>query len=367
MSADNGIARRHHARGARRAPAGLRPALRHGDRRQLVAPHRRRRRRAADGRGEGAGARATRRSPSSARYAVAAVDPGGQLLMGPASRCPRRWSARASSSRDIDLFEMHEAFAAQVLSNIQASSRRTWAERSSAAPAGGRGRPRPPQRDGRLDRHRPPLRRHRRPAHHHARQRADAAGRAVRPDLRLRAGRHGLRDGAGAHERALTASRRQDGIAWCVTLDLPGEKVNTLDRARCARGVRGLCSTEVERDPIDQGRRARLRQARQLHRRRRHRGVPAPRSRARGGGAELAAAQALLDRLETLPRAGGRGDPRQPASAAASSSRSPATTASPPMTRRPQLGLPEVQLGLIPGAGGAHGCRGSSACGQRST
>ena len=49
-----------------------------------------------------------------------------------------------------------------------------------------------------------------------------------------------------------------------------------------------------------------------------------------------------------------RSSPRStaPVSAAASSWRWPATTGSPPTTRRPQLGLPEVQLGLLPGAGG---------------
>ena len=62
--------RRHHARGARRAQAGLRPALRLGDRRQLVAPHRRRRRRPADGRREGRRARlrAARLSPELRRH-----------------------------------------------------------------------------------------------------------------------------------------------------------------------------------------------------------------------------------------------------------------------------------------------------------
>ena len=41
-----------------------------------------------------------------------------------------------------------------------------------------------------------------------------------------------------------------------------------------------------------------------------------------------------------------------PRSAAASSSASPAISASPPTTTRPALGLPEVKIGLFPGAGG---------------
>ena len=55
----------HVARGARGADAGVRPALRHGDRRQLLAAHRRRGGRAADVRGEGPRGGPPSRSPSS--------------------------------------------------------------------------------------------------------------------------------------------------------------------------------------------------------------------------------------------------------------------------------------------------------------
>jgi acetyl-CoA acyltransferase len=70
-------------------------------------------------------------------YAVAAVDPGWQLLMGPAFAVPRALERAGLSWNDIGLFEIHEAFAAQVLSNVQAWSTRAWAEKLGfAAPLG---------------------------------------------------------------------------------------------------------------------------------------------------------------------------------------------------------------------------------------
>jgi acetyl-CoA acyltransferase len=60
-------------------------------------------------------------------WAVAAVDPGGQLLMGPGIAIPRVLDRAGLQLADIDLIEMHEAFAAQVASNIQALESETWA------------------------------------------------------------------------------------------------------------------------------------------------------------------------------------------------------------------------------------------------
>ena len=60
-------------------------------------------------------------------WAVAAVDPGGQLLMGPGIAIPRALDRAGLQLGDIDLIEMHEAFAAQVASNIQALESGTWA------------------------------------------------------------------------------------------------------------------------------------------------------------------------------------------------------------------------------------------------
>jgi acetyl-CoA acyltransferase len=67
-------------------------------------------------------------------HAVAAVDPGWQLLMGPALAVPRALDRAGLRLRDMGLIEMHEAFASQVLSNIQAFESREWAERYLGRP-----------------------------------------------------------------------------------------------------------------------------------------------------------------------------------------------------------------------------------------
>ena len=70
-------------------------------------------------------------------YAVAAVDPGWQLLMGPAWAVPQALERAGIGWREIGLFEIHEAFAAQVLSNAQAWASKAWAERvGRSAPLG---------------------------------------------------------------------------------------------------------------------------------------------------------------------------------------------------------------------------------------
>ncbi len=60
-------------------------------------------------------------------YAVAAVDPGWQLLMGPAYAVPKALDRAGITWKDLGLVEIHEAFAAQVLSNIQAWASKQWA------------------------------------------------------------------------------------------------------------------------------------------------------------------------------------------------------------------------------------------------
>jgi acetyl-CoA acyltransferase len=62
-------------------------------------------------------------------YAVAAVDPGWQLLMGPVFAVPRALERAGLGWNDLGLVEIHEAFAAQVLSNVQAWGSQAWAER----------------------------------------------------------------------------------------------------------------------------------------------------------------------------------------------------------------------------------------------
>jgi acetyl-CoA acyltransferase len=63
-------------------------------------------------------------------YAYAALDPGEQLLMGPVLATPVALRRAGLTLRDMDLVEMHEAFAAQVLSNLQGFMSKEWAERA---------------------------------------------------------------------------------------------------------------------------------------------------------------------------------------------------------------------------------------------
>jgi len=60
-------------------------------------------------------------------WAWTAVDPAGQLLQGPAYAAPIALDRAGLSMEDIGLMEMHEAFAAQVLSNLQALSSAAFA------------------------------------------------------------------------------------------------------------------------------------------------------------------------------------------------------------------------------------------------
>lgn len=52
-------------------------------------------------------------------YAYAALDPFDQLLQGPVFAIPIALDRAGLTLKDVDVIEMHEAFAAQVLSNIQ--------------------------------------------------------------------------------------------------------------------------------------------------------------------------------------------------------------------------------------------------------
>src|SRR5688500_1034553 len=70
-------------------------------------------------------------------YAYAALDPGEQLLQAPVLAAPMALTRAGLTLADMDLVEMHEAFAAQVLSNLQGFESRAWAERAGfAAPVG---------------------------------------------------------------------------------------------------------------------------------------------------------------------------------------------------------------------------------------
>ena len=63
-------------------------------------------------------------------YSYAALDPGEQLLMGPVLAAPVALQRAGLSLANMDLVEMHEAFAAQVLCNLQGLASREWAERA---------------------------------------------------------------------------------------------------------------------------------------------------------------------------------------------------------------------------------------------
>jgi acetyl-CoA acyltransferase len=61
-------------------------------------------------------------------WAWTALDPAEQLLQGPAYAAPLALDRAGLSMKDIGLMEMHEAFASQVLSNLQAFSSKRFAE-----------------------------------------------------------------------------------------------------------------------------------------------------------------------------------------------------------------------------------------------
>ncbi|MBI4420134.1 MAG: acetyl-CoA C-acyltransferase [Gemmatimonadetes bacterium] len=59
-------------------------------------------------------------------YAVAAVDPGWQLLQAPVWAVPKALERAGITWSDLGLIEIHEAFAAQVLSNLQGFAAKGW-------------------------------------------------------------------------------------------------------------------------------------------------------------------------------------------------------------------------------------------------
>ena len=59
-------------------------------------------------------------------YAVAAVDPGWQLLQAPVWAVPKALERAGIQWKDLGLIELHEAFAAQVLSNLQGFAAKGW-------------------------------------------------------------------------------------------------------------------------------------------------------------------------------------------------------------------------------------------------
>jgi acetyl-CoA acyltransferase len=66
-------------------------------------------------------------------FAYAGTDPADQLLQGPAYAAPLALDRAGMKLGDIDLFEMHEAFAAQVASNLQAFASPAFAQKMGRA------------------------------------------------------------------------------------------------------------------------------------------------------------------------------------------------------------------------------------------
>lgn len=66
-------------------------------------------------------------------YASAALDPGEQLLQAPVLAAPKALARAGLTLRDLDLIEMHEAFASQVLSNLRGFESQAWAERAGVS------------------------------------------------------------------------------------------------------------------------------------------------------------------------------------------------------------------------------------------
>ena len=70
-------------------------------------------------------------------HAFASTDPADQLLQGPAYAAPIALDRAGMSLKDIDLVDMHEAFAVQVASNLQAFASKEFARKlGRAAPLG---------------------------------------------------------------------------------------------------------------------------------------------------------------------------------------------------------------------------------------
>lgn len=61
-------------------------------------------------------------------WAYAALDPGGWMLMGPSYATPTALDRAGLKLADLDLIDMHEAFAAQVLCNVRAFGSKKFAE-----------------------------------------------------------------------------------------------------------------------------------------------------------------------------------------------------------------------------------------------
>ena len=183
-------------------------------------------------------------------WAVAAVDPAGQLLMGPALAIPMALDRAGLKLSDIDLIDMHEAFAAQVASNIQALESEAWAReklgRASAV--------------GKVDRDRLNVSGGSIAIGHPFGATGARITTTLANELARRHGKFGLLSvcaqggmgfamvlGAMSGPRAFTKEVDADGIL-VLTLDVPGAKVNTLSKAVLEEFQWLMTETEADRE-----------------------------------------------------------------------------------------------------------------------
>src|SRR5690349_7331731 len=143
-----------------------------------------------------------------ADYETAAVDfvHGGEgLLMAPAYAVPRMLARAGLTLQDFDYYEIHEAFASQVLSTLAAWESPVFCKERLGLDAR-LDRPQQAQRQGQLAGRGPPVRRDRRPDR--GQRREAAGGEGLRPcaDLGLRRGRPGRRRDPGALSLTRTSS-----------------------------------------------------------------------------------------------------------------------------------------------------------------
>ena len=63
-------------------------------------------------------------------YAFSAIDVQEDMLMGPSYATPLALERAGLSLKDVDLIEMHEAFSAQVLTNVKMFGSRSFAKKN---------------------------------------------------------------------------------------------------------------------------------------------------------------------------------------------------------------------------------------------
>ena len=131
--------------------------------------------------------------------AVDYVHGGEGLLMAPAYAVPRMLARNGLTLQDFDFYEIHEAFASQVLSTLKAWEDPIFCkERLGLDAPLGLDRPLPAERQRLVARRRAPVRRHRRPDRQRRRQAARREGLRPGADLDLRRRRPGRRGDPGA-------------------------------------------------------------------------------------------------------------------------------------------------------------------------